>query len=178
MGRKSRRAREFRTEVEAELRRSRTWRENARWGLGYGLGMALFASGYVLVASLLRDSFYYGRYDLSTWTVVGVYFAAGSAGGLALGLLRGFAESSRGGAVRVGILVGILVYGAVGVLTIGANLMTAGIAIALGCFMGALLGYRWSDPSDPFRELEAGSRRINAILNVSRKRRSRKGCPG
>jgi hypothetical protein len=88
-----------------------------RWGLAWGIGLAIFFSAYVAVLFLLDrigtdDPSMRGR-DFQL--VIAAYFGGGSLGGLIAGLLR---PASRWplGAMAMGILVAFPAYWAIGVI--------------------------------------------------------------
>lgn len=168
MGRKSRAKREFRAEFQAELRRPHTLRENAKWGLGWGTGMAVLLSLFVILQSLARGSFYYEDYRISTWAVVGAYGLAGICAGILAGLLRGLAKR-RAGAVLLGGVAGVLVYGVVGLALFGLDGGTAAAALVAGPVVGGLLGWRWSNPNNPPRAAREAVRRGEALSRVSQR---------
>lgn len=171
MGRQSRAKTQFRAEVHAELSRRPTRWESVRWGLEWGIGMAVVFSLFVIVQSLLRGSFYYERYSISTWTIVGAYAVAGITAGIVAGVLRPM-TARRAGAILLGMLVGVVVYGIVGIAMFGLHWAAAVSALVAGSLVGGMLGWRWSDPSNPLRQREHDARIINAILRVNERRQA------
>jgi hypothetical protein len=173
VGRKSREKQEFRAEIASELRRAPSRSENIRWGLGWGLAMAAAFSIYVIILSFSRGSFYFEQYDTSAWTIVGAYVVAGSVAGVLAGLLRGL-KLRRSSVVGSGVVIGIVVYGIIGIVMIGLRWSSIIPALIAGPIVGGILGWRWSDPNDPGRALDAQTRRIDAMLRVNERHRKRR----
>ena len=169
MGRKSRAKKHFRAEVLAEQSRRPTRAESVKWGLEWGIGMAVVSSLFVVVQSLVRGSFYYERYDISAWVMVGAYAVSGVVAGILIGVLRNMA-ARRSGAILLGAMIGILVYGSAGFVMLGLDWAVAGAALVAGPIVGGLVAWRWSDPDGPLREMEETTRRAQAILRVSKRR--------
>lgn len=87
---------------------------NLVWGVTQGLLFAGVLCAFVAIASMLRGSTYYARYDLTLAQVVSIYLVSGAAAGAVVGLLRNWTVT-LGGAMVVGffaaIPVALAVYG-------------------------------------------------------------------
>jgi len=113
------------------------FRANLKWAFGWTLSFATLFSAYVLVLSLARGSTWFEEYHSSSWTIILGYYVAAVPAGLALAVLRPLG-STRLGAYVVGVVIGFLVYGAIGVLMEGFAPLTFGIALIAGLVTGGL----------------------------------------
>jgi hypothetical protein len=121
---------------------------NLRWAFAWTF---IFATGYsilVLIHSAIRGSTYWPAYHLSTWEIIGLYYAAAVVNGLLLGLLRPLLKW-RIGAFVLGTMAGSVIYGAFGLAMVGWNQPVAWIALILGVVIGGILGIVWYDENGP-----------------------------
>ena len=127
------------------MKKARDIARDLRWGLGNGLFYAAGFSVLVLILALLRGSTDYPEYGTTTWRIIRVYFAAGLLGGLLVGWMRPF-TSRRWGAIAVGALIGVVVYGSAMLATDMPASAVPFIALVAGVPMGALLGNKhWKE---------------------------------
>ena len=138
--------------------------------------MAVLLSLFVILQSLARGSFFYEDYGVSTWAIVRAYGVAGVCAGLLAGFLRGLAKH-RSGAVLLGALAGVAVYGVIGLVMFGPRWGTAAAALFAGPLVGGLLGWRWSNPNDRWRHVEEAAPQADAIRRVSQRWKAARNRP-
>jgi hypothetical protein len=108
-----------------------------------GWAFAGVLSAWVLVLSLLQGSTRFEKLGVTTGTIIGTYFAAGTVAGGLVGLLRPLTRS-RVGAVIVGALAGIIVYTAISVGMDGWANIDLVFGLICGIPVGGALGYQLS----------------------------------
>jgi hypothetical protein len=111
---------------------------NLAWGLAWALAGATVLSAYVLILTLIRGSTRFESYGTTTWGVLASYYGAALVAGPAVGFLRPLVRSAVG-AVIVGILVGTVVYGAVGYAYDGR--LDLERSMELGSIVGGFSGF-------------------------------------
>ena len=114
---------------------------NLRWGVAIGVVGAFGFSLLALVLAMLRGSTSYPQYGMSTWSVIGSYFAVGLPAGAIIGALRPLLRW-RAGAALVGYFAAVVVYGGVGLIMNGPTIETLGVGAILG-LGGAAAGLWW-----------------------------------
>ena len=110
--------------------------------LGWTTGMATFLSIWVVAVSVVRRSFYFDQYHMSTWQVLGSYYAAGVIAALALRLLWPLTRW-RAGAFAVGTVIGTMTYGVIMFALGGWSWSSAWLATIPGTLVGGGLGAHW-----------------------------------
>jgi hypothetical protein len=118
------------------------------WGFGWSLAFATGYSIFVLLLSVLRRATYWPTYNLSTWQIIGIYYAAAIINGLVLSVSRPLLKW-RLGAFFVGMLVAGVVYGLFGLKMIGWHEAVVWMALVLSVLVGGGLGIVFYDKHGP-----------------------------
>jgi hypothetical protein len=131
------------TGIMDAIRESNTYR-NVKASVVVALATAMAFSAWVLVLSLLRGSFSWPQYEMTTAQIVAGYFGAALVAGPVVGLLWPLTRWMSG-AVVVGSVGGTIIYGAIGVAMGHAH-----EAWFIGAIPGVLIGgglaaVWWSD---------------------------------
>ena len=100
--------------------------------------MATAFSVYVLLLTLLRGSARFETYGMTTWGIIATYYGAGLAVGALVGVLRPLTRWALG-AVMVGAVGGICVYGAIAYAMDGR--LEPDFALTVGPLVGGAAGY-------------------------------------
>jgi hypothetical protein len=117
-------------------------RTNLFWGLGYGLLFATAFSAFILILSVIRGSRPFDSVGMAPTRIITIYYIAGTVAGAAVGLLRPYCRR-RSGALIVGAIGGVVVYGAVGIAMYGWTNIAIFGALVAGIPGGALVGQYW-----------------------------------
>lgn len=117
---------------------------NLLFGIGFGLTFALLLSLYVAVLALVRGSLWIPEYEVSTLIVIKGYLVGGVLGGAVFGLLKPLARTTLTRTI-MGMVVGIVVYGAMATAVEEHAAWTSAPAIIAGVLVGGLLA--WKGPS-------------------------------
>jgi hypothetical protein len=115
------------------------YRPRYRWGLSIGLAAATV---YSLIAALIavgQRQIFFSKYGLTVWQIVGTYYIAGIACGIALAFLYPL-TSHRWGAALLGFLLGTMIYGFIGVAIGGLHPFALVAALIPGILVGGGLG--------------------------------------
>ena len=125
---------------------------NIRWGILWGLFFAASLSCIASVQFLFKGASLEKKYGTTLSSIILTYFAVGIIAGCIGGLLRP-AMKRQIGAIVSGVILGILGYGAIGVLLAGPPSHWSGAnwgtAILLGVTVGGALGNSiWKDQRD------------------------------
>jgi hypothetical protein len=127
--------------------------QNLLWGVGWGLGVG---AGFCLLGVVLRavrGPKFLHPYGITFGTLILVYLAGGAGAGAVLGLGRPLTRW-RAGAIVIGIIGGMIAYGAAGIALEGPiGRWSAGewlILALLGSIGGGILGNRmWERYVEP-----------------------------
>jgi hypothetical protein len=115
------------------------YRPRYGWGLRIGLAAATVYSLIAAVVALGQRQIYFSRYGLALWQIVGSYYIAGIACGVALAFLYPL-TSHRWGAVLLGFLLGTIVYGVIAIAIGGLHPFALVAALIPGILVGGGLG--------------------------------------
>jgi hypothetical protein len=122
----------------------------ASWGLAFATGIALLVGA----TALIGGSTVLGKYGLTAGSMLGMYFLAGLAGGLVVGLMRPLTASWLGAAV-VGLCASIPAAGIIGAFLYGYpadwqrhEIIGTALAAAAGGPLGGII-VRYNTKSAP-----------------------------
>ncbi len=111
-------------------------RASLRWGVAWGLWFATAYAAFAVLLAVMRGTTWHPVIGLSTWHLVGIYYAAGVAAGLALGLARPVTES-RTGTFAIGVVAAAVCYAGFVLATVGLGWLARTVAYIPAVIGGA-----------------------------------------
>lgn len=123
----------------------RKWRNDLRWGVFAGLGLAAFYTAIALAIYLIEGARPFDAYGVTVGRVILGYWVAGVVGGFLIGLGAPLVRNTFGSIV-LGILVAIPTFA---VITVASGDLDWGAAIVLGVFFGTVGGVAVSSMGGP-----------------------------